>query len=170
MIKLKNGIYRFDGELLGSQKPLVLVHPWFEIESGVRYQSWGGSGDYLENLNSLLKESEKREIFLFEEAPKSKVLESCNKLAELRGTKGLYAIVTVRKGMLLIGANTKKVFDYIANRSHEVDVAGGFLWRRELSFDGCAGHAYIQLRASGTKAKLVKKCCFKNIVLENLLI
>ena len=173
MKEIQQDIYRYDGELRSDRTPLVLVHPWYDEDTGNEFKVYKEPlgpfsflsfrrRDYLKNLRRLLRKSSDRNIFLFEEAEEAE--KSSERVYDLTGdTKGIYIIKTRLGNPVPLTSTWQDVIGYIGkfSRDSEVDVAGGYV-NEYLTGDyyGCAGTTYEKFKARGIKPSFVKGCCF----------
>lgn len=152
-----NGIYRCgDVSRNFDIEPLVLIHPWYCMESD-NVRLWSGEGDYFDNLNGLILNSKNRSIILFEEYFRSSLKASSERVANLRGCgNNFYVVPTGMDTSEPKYTSWKGVSDFVRFFSNKVDVAGGEV-RGE---HGCAGSAVSEMGKYGIEGKFVKGCCF----------
>src|SRR4030042_3103409 len=150
MKKTLKGVYRYDGEIENtSNKPLILVHPWYEeginkfnvFKSEIK--DFFLSKGYKHNLDMLLSESYDRNIFLFEGEFSEK--KSCRRILEKRGGKGLYVIQTHPDGPAPLFSSWNSILRFIKDFNSQVDIAGGYVCRDSEGYYGCLGLVYHEL-------------------------
>lgn len=171
MEEVENGIYLYDGKMksYSGKRPLVLVHPWFN-EGHNKFREYGSStnGNYLGNLEGLLRDSYDRDIFLFEESDDSdfgikKLNEGLDRILALRGkSEGLYGICTYEEDPEPHISSWEEVMGFMRGFSDSLDLAGG----KVLSFDlpesrGCLGYAKYMFDNFEFSTRLIRGCCFK---------
>jgi len=179
MIKVQEGIYRYDGELNSSKTPLVIVHPWYgENVGGNQFKIFGTDfsikeilnqtkSHYLQNLENLLRDSADRNIFLFEEE-KNLEINSENIIKIREDGKGFYIIPTKWGSPTPSQSNWDDTIEFIGAFNKKIDIAGGYVWESPHNkrntrrhYTGCAGGTYDQFLQRNYKPRFVDGCCFE---------
>ncbi|VVB80358.1 Uncharacterised protein [uncultured archaeon] len=159
-------------DIKSSEKPLVLVHPFYygEEESRRSYYEVFFENDYwwnmprenyLENVKSFLS-SFQGNIYLYESdfrLPTTKRI----LLATRKSFDGVYFIKTLRdesnpSDLLMLGRDA----DYLKDISSRFLFAGGRVvkYTSKHKMDGCLGGLVARFNDSGINGDFVKGCCF----------
>jgi hypothetical protein len=176
MVEISTGIYRFGRELKSQEeKPLVLIHPWYNGVFGKFKKVHRKTEDeYLSNLRILLKNSNDRLVFLFDEILigienggivigdnfENQLMRNAERISRFRNGSfdGLYGILTNPSSSVPFYGGSDAAMELIKYFSSDVDMAGGQLLRGDR---GCLGNARRRFEWYGFEVKVIEDCCFR---------
>jgi len=197
MKEVRKGMFRFDGEIKEpSGRPRVIVHPWYEKGRSNAYPLWAGStvipvgkcraeycydglvkldsfkltSNYLHNLRAFLECSVNTNIMVFEESEIAE--ETARKIADIRGSRGIYVVPTEPNYPSPRGDNKRKtrlkgIIDFLSSWSSPL-FAGSLISmnyspsnrpRDKWRWGRCLGTLFQNCYDAGIRGNLVLGCC-----------